>query len=396
MNKKFSLGLMISLIAIACAITFVLTVTVSLNMFNQKIAGVSEREEIYTKIQEIDTYVRNKSLFKIKDDKLKENIVEGYINGLDDIAAEYFTADEYYRWQQVENGTIISTGLEVEAEESGYLRVSHVYKDSPAYSQNVKAGDVITSIGGTNLLDLSYEEGNQLLTGEEGSKINITYQRSGVESTISLTVRSFVIQSVYSEIVNGCGYVRIDSFNKQTAAQFEEIIKALQAQGVLGYVIDVRACGGVYDGVSQMLDMFMGEQVVANTIYADGSYQKFAQTTYNGEEISAPMVVLADENTSGPAELFAHSLNKYTGAQLVGKQTKGAYLATETRVFSDGSAVTISIAQVTLADGTVYSSGVKPDYAVDVKGMMTTEFKTLDNLTDEQLKKAFEVLESLK
>ena len=396
MNKKFSLGLMISLIAIACAITFVLTVTVSLNMFNQKIAGVSEREEIYTKIQEIDTYVRNKSLFKIKEDKLKENIVEGYINGLDDIAAKYFTADEYYRQQQVENGTIISTGLEVEAEESGYLRVSYVYKDSPAYAQNVKAGDVITSIGGTNLLDVSFDDATAMLTGEEGSKVSLVYQRSGVESSISLTIRSFVIQSVYSGIVNGYGYVRIESFNKQTATQFEEIIKALQAQGVLGYIIDVRACEGVYDGVSQMLDLFMGEQVVANTIYADGSYQKFAQTTYNGEEITAPMVVLADENTSGPAELFVHSLNKYKGAQIVGKQTKGNYLATETRVFSDGSAVTISIAQVTLTDGTVYSLGVKPDYSIDVKGMMTTEFDSLENLTDEQLKKAFEVLESLK
>ena len=40
MNKKVSLGVMISLIAVACAITFVLTMTVSLNMYNSMVAGI--------------------------------------------------------------------------------------------------------------------------------------------------------------------------------------------------------------------------------------------------------------------------------------------------------------------------------------------------------------------
>ena len=57
MNKKVSLGVMISMIAVACAITFVLTMTVSLNMYNSMVAGVKERETINAKIKEIDTYV---------------------------------------------------------------------------------------------------------------------------------------------------------------------------------------------------------------------------------------------------------------------------------------------------------------------------------------------------
>ena len=54
MNKKVSLGVMISLIAVACAITFVLTMTVSLNMYNSMVAGIQERETINAKIKEID------------------------------------------------------------------------------------------------------------------------------------------------------------------------------------------------------------------------------------------------------------------------------------------------------------------------------------------------------
>ena len=50
MNKKVSVSMLISLVAIACAITYVVTVTVSTNMFNRLIGGVTEREEIYSKI----------------------------------------------------------------------------------------------------------------------------------------------------------------------------------------------------------------------------------------------------------------------------------------------------------------------------------------------------------
>ena len=46
MNKKVSVSMLISLVAIACAITYVVTVTVSTNMFNRLIGGVTEREEI--------------------------------------------------------------------------------------------------------------------------------------------------------------------------------------------------------------------------------------------------------------------------------------------------------------------------------------------------------------
>ena len=67
MNKKISLGIAISLIAIACAVTFVVTMTVSLNLYNDKIAGVQQREEINTRIQEIDSFVRNYSLYTIDD-----------------------------------------------------------------------------------------------------------------------------------------------------------------------------------------------------------------------------------------------------------------------------------------------------------------------------------------
>ena len=92
MNKKVSLGVMISLIAVACAITFVLTMTVSLNMYNSMVAGIQERETINAKIKEIDTFVRSSSIYKPNENNLITGIANGYISGTSDKYAKYYTA----------------------------------------------------------------------------------------------------------------------------------------------------------------------------------------------------------------------------------------------------------------------------------------------------------------
>lgn len=131
MNKKVSLGVMISLIAVACAITFVLTMTVSLNMYNSMVAGIQERETINAKIKEIDTFVRSSSIYKPNENTLITGIANGYISGTSDKYAKYYTADEYYKLQQLQSGVIIGTGIETVVN-GDYLEVTNVYEGSSA------------------------------------------------------------------------------------------------------------------------------------------------------------------------------------------------------------------------------------------------------------------------
>ena len=58
MNRRISLGLAISLVAIGCAITFILTWTVSLNSYNSKIASTEKYDGVYQKLKEMDATVR--------------------------------------------------------------------------------------------------------------------------------------------------------------------------------------------------------------------------------------------------------------------------------------------------------------------------------------------------
>ena len=58
MNKKISLGAAIAFMAVVASITFVVTMLFSQGVFNKMISNVSQREDMYKKVQEIDKLVR--------------------------------------------------------------------------------------------------------------------------------------------------------------------------------------------------------------------------------------------------------------------------------------------------------------------------------------------------
>ena len=394
MNKKISLGMTISLIAIACAITYVVTITVSTNMFNQRIGGVTQREEIYSKIEEIDSYVRNASYYDINEEALIAAIVNGYVDGLSDASAEYLTAAQAYKRQQLDSGTLISIGIEVSREESGYLIVDKIYANSPAASLDIRVGDIITEVGGSNVLEIGAEAAMSALDGDDGTNVRLSVQRSGETISLTATRRSFNIRSVSSTLVSGYGYIRIDTFNGLTGDQFVSELQSMEAQGVYGYVIDLRGAGGSYSCLHQMLSRFISAQLLANARYKDGTVAKFLEVT--GEaSVSVPVVLIADESTYGAAELFTVCMKDFAAARVVGKQTAGNGKVTEMKNLSDGTAIVLTTAELLPAGQTSIDGGIKVDFSVDLTGVMNTAPEETVG-SDSQVNKAFEVLESMK
>ena len=80
----------ISLIAIAVAITCILTMTFSQNLFNSMLSTSTNR----TELNEIESYVKNNYLYNIDEDASTEILSAAYLAALGDGYAEYYSADE--------------------------------------------------------------------------------------------------------------------------------------------------------------------------------------------------------------------------------------------------------------------------------------------------------------
>ena len=62
MSKKISLGVAATIAIIAMAVTFSLTMVVSMKMFNTTVSSVKNKERQYNKLSEIDRFVRSEGL----------------------------------------------------------------------------------------------------------------------------------------------------------------------------------------------------------------------------------------------------------------------------------------------------------------------------------------------
>lgn len=390
MNKKISLGIAISLVAIGCAITFVLTWTVSLNIYNSKLGTSEKYEGVYAKLREIDTTVRQNYIGSVSDDSLENATINGYIAGIGDKYASYIAPSAYYELKQTRSGVILGAGFEAEEDTSGYLRITGVYKGSSAELNGVLAGDIITAIDGKSLLSMKQGQAMERLSGEVGTRLALQLLRDGESISVNLVRQQLEIESVSARMIDNIGYIRITGFNAKTAEQFANAMTTMNGVGAKALIIDVRQNpGGVVSVLKPILNQFVPSAIAATVEYSDGSRKTLIETD-STNSLELPTAVLVDGGTVSAAELFAAVLRDETGAVIVGSQTFGKGVMQNTYEFSDGSALTLSVGKIYTKSGTWNETGIKPDYSVELAGGALPGNITDD--ADSQLQKAIEVL----
>lgn len=391
MNKKISLGIAISLVAIGCAITFVLTWTVSLNIYNSKLGTSEKYEGVYAKLREIDTTVRQNYIGTVSDDSLENATINGYIAGIGDKYASYIAPSAYYELQQTQSGVILGAGFEAEEDTSGYLRITSVYKGSSAELNGVLAGDIITAIDGKSLLSMQQGQAMERLSGEVGTRLALQLLRDGESISVNLVRQQLEIESVSTRLLdNNIGYIQITSFNAKTAEQFTNAMTMMSEVGAKALIIDVRQNpGGIVSALKPILNQFVPSAIAATVEYSDGSRKTLIETD-STNSVELPIAVLVDGGTVSAAELFAAVLRDECGALIVGSQTFGKGVMQNTYEFSDGSALTLSVGKIYTRSGTWNETGIKPDYSVELAGGAIPG--NISDDADSQLQKAIEVL----
>ena len=396
MNRKIPLGIAISIAAIACAVTFVITMTVSLNNYNDKIADVQQRGEIYTRLQEIDSYIRNYSLYQVNDADMKSGVYSGYLTCIDDKAAKFYTTDEYYYKTRLESGNVVGLGIVFEKEESGYIKITNVYAGSPAAAEGILPGDVIISVEGKSILESGYTAASeQLRYGDEGTKRRFVVRRNGEETEYNLVRTAFEIPTLEATLLdNGILYFSFSSINNATGTRMTKLLETYTDSAISGYVFDLRGVSsGVYEPVSEIISSFVDGEKLAYAEYRNNSTKVVAESM-DGDFTNLPVSIIIDEKTGGSAELLALTLRDCAGGITVGENSAGYGTLQETRTFSDGTAIEISVAIIKRgSDGETYNeTGIAPEFTVEYDAGYETEFSDYANTTDLQLKKAVEVI----
>ncbi len=391
MNKKISLGITISLVAISAAITFVITMSFSLGLFNSKVSNVKEREEMYTKLGELDSYVRSYFIDEISEDDLITELARGYVTGMGDKYARYYTAEEYSDLTVAQSGYNVGIGCTVK-EDGGYILIDSVMEGSAAEESGLVAGDIIVGVDEIDVLSIGYNAAVAMVAGEENTIVTLTVRRNGEDSLFYCTRRKNEIKSVYSEVIGDVGYVKITDFNSITFSQFQVAVDTVVNAGAKGIVFDLRNTGGgLLSAVNEMIDYLVpeGDIVVTN----DKNGLKTISLTSDEHEIDLPMVVVVNGNTASASELFTAAVRDFKGAKLIGENTFGKGVVQEIFKCADGSAIKFTTATYQTTKSDVFDGvGLKPDFEVFLADPTLGIYPNIELEADAQLKKAIEVI----
>lgn len=398
MSKKVSLGVAATVTLIAMAVTFSMTMTVSMNMFNNTVSSVKNKERMYNKLSEVDRYVRANEYFDINDDTLNDTIASGYMLGISDRYARYYSAKAYSERVGLANGRLMGIGVAVVKDpSSGYARIIRVYDNTPATNVGLEVGGFITAIGDTSTRSMSDTAAmTSALLGEEGSTVSIKYLTPlREEQSFEITHANYTTPSISTVRLmdNGVGYLRIDSFTSGTAVEFRNAVNSLTNQGATSLIFDLRDNSGENLNVALVAtDYCVPSGLIAQSQDKGGNVADLRMSDEN--EITLPMVCLVNGSTASGAELFANALRKMAGATIVGSTTAGkGVLLSDPQSLSDGSAVVITVGILLDNEGKNWNgTGLTPDVDASLTNDEQSSYYdfTVDN--DPQITKAINAI----
>ncbi|MBR3971114.1 MAG: S41 family peptidase [Ruminococcus sp.] len=386
MNKKITLGLALSLIAVSIAVTFILTSFFSLQSFNTKVIDVTEKGKKYEALQSLDSIIRENYYGDINEETLENGILKGYVQGLDDKYSRYLTEEEYLTELNENSGTLVGLGLTLSEDESGYIRISEILSSSPAAETGLLQDDLIINIDGIDVKEIGFSEAANAMKGTEGSKVTLVVRRNGKDTEYTFTRRSIVVTSVEAEMLGSLiGYIKINNFKNNTPEQFIEALERLTANGAKSLIFDLRGNnGGLVSALQDCIDPLLPEGIIATSEYKDGHTETLIHS--DSSEIKIPMAVIVDKHTASAAELFAASLHDFGKAVIIGEQTYGKGVMQDITELEDGGALVLTVAEYKTTVSECYDGiGITPDYPVE---------NTYNGL-DMQYNKAVEVLQQM-
>jgi carboxyl-terminal processing protease len=299
-------------------------------------------------------------------DPINENILQGstpqdIVKYLDKYST-YMTAEEYQQFLDSIDMEFVGIGVTMEEDEAG-IKIMSVLENSPAARAGLQAGDIITEVDGQSLAGNAVELAATLITGQEGTTVNLKVLRPATNETFSVSVVREKINwpnVEFSRLAGNIGYIRLYSFDLESVKEIEKAIRSLS--GVRGWIFDLRDNpGGYVDAAQEILGFF------PNVKYAFQLRDRSNKPTVYGAieqpvKMTGLVHVLVNSSSASASEMVAASVKEQKGAVLYGQRTFGKGSMQELFQLSDGSILKLTIARFFSPKGTpIHEVGVKPN-----------------------------------
>lgn len=317
-------------------------------------------------------------------------ILDGIVTSLNDPYSDYYTAEELEAAIVSNQGYYYGVGAYISEGTDGYPFFSGIMSETPAEEVGLRDGDIIIAIDDVSAYGMSLEETVSRVKGDNGTVVHLTIARTGESDYLEFDVTRGPVASVTvasKMLDDSIGYIGIEEFDGVTVDQFNEALTELKGQGAKGIILDLRSnLGGLVNSAVEIARRILPEGVVVYEMDVNGKRRDYYCDGEN--ELDIPLVVLVNQYSASASEILAGAIKDYEKGTLVGVTTFGKGIVQDTKMFSDGSALKLTISAYYSPKGiNIQGTGIVPDVIAELD-----IDKYYDERIDTQLNKAIDVI----
>ena len=397
-KKQLIYKFIFALVFVMCTtiiITFYATVTTLKNNsypgFEEELSNNDENniDTISKKIKSLRKIINEYYIGDIDEEKIVDETIKGYINGLDDEYSEYMTKDDWDEYQANALGNYVGIGIYMAKDSSGNIVIVQPIEESPAEEKGLKSGDIIVEVNGESVLGMDTSEVAAKVKGKSGTTVNLKILRDEENLTFDVERKEIKVYHVKNELKeNNIGYIKLSTFDEGCSSEFQKAFNKIQEKGAQKLIIDLRDnTGGLVDEALDIADMIVDKDKTL-LITVDSKEHKEKTTSPNEPIINMDIVVLVNEYSASASEILVGALKDNNKATIVGTKTYGKGVIQNVISMGDGSVLKLTTAEYfTPNEIKINKVGIEPDYTVE----LDKEEKDQEEI-DEQLNKAMELL----
>lgn len=326
----------------------------------------------------------------INPEKMIQNGVNGML-ALTDPYTEYYPEEEMSSLKEMITGKYGGIGAAIRYYKAkDRIAIVEPTEGMPAAEMGMKAGDIILSVGGKEMVrgSMSPQEFSskvsEALRGEPGTsfvlKVLRPQENDSTEMEFKITRKSIRTNPVpyYGMLRDSIGYLYLTGFTDNCAKDVKKAFIELKQQGAKGLIFDVRDNGGgsLQEAVD-IVNLFVpkGQEIVVTKgklRQAEGSFK----TSKEPVDVEIPLAVLVNGSSASASEILSGSLQDLDRAVIIGTRTYGKGLVQTTRPLPYNGTLKVTTSKYYIPSGRCIQA---IDYAK--KNADGTVARTPDSLT---------------
>lgn len=348
------------------------------------------------KLSGVINFIEMEYVDPVSRDELVEKTIPELLRNLDPHSM-YIPARDLQRVTEPLEGNFEGIGVQFNMLHDTVVVIQTI-SGGPSERIGIMPGDRIVEIDDSVVagVDIPDTDIVSMLRGLRGTTVRVGVQRQFIPGLMEFEITRdriplYSVDVAYM-IDDETGYIKISQFSRTTFREYMEAAEKLNAMGMRKLILDLRGNGGGYmDQATSIADQFLEEGRLI--VYTEGksSPRSDVISTSKGINLDTEILIMIDEWSASASEILAGAIQDNDRGLVVGRRSFGKGLVQNQTMFSDGSALRLTVARYYTPTGRSiqkpYDAGTD-DYFNDLdRRFLHGEFDEADSIRfDDSLK----------